>query len=142
MKTQTIFQAGEGREKKGVRGQARVGAVGADSEREELKGGREGPFDPGAPGPVGDGKKNGGTSGSGVEQEQTELVAEGTEDQKSLKPPVRPMARHHLRFTQRQLEQLETIFQRSHFRDEPEGKQMLLTLPLVGSFQRTRASSM
>ncbi|XP_075813483.1 homeobox protein Rhox5-like [Microtus pennsylvanicus] len=110
---QMIFQAGEGREKKGVRGQPGVGGVGADSEGEELKGGRGGPFGPCAPGPVGDGKKNGGTSGRGVEQEQMELVAEGTESQKSLKPLERPMARHQLRFTQRQLEQWETILQHS-----------------------------
>lgn len=108
-----IFQAGEGREKKVVRGQPGVRGVGADSEGEELKGGRGGSFGPNAPGPVGDGKKNGGTSGSGMKQEQTELVAEGTESQKSLKPPERPMARHHLRFTQRQLEQWETILQQS-----------------------------
>lgn len=106
-----IFQAGEGREKKGVRGQPGVGGVGADSEGEEFKGGRGGPFGPDAPGPVGDGKKNGGIRGSGVEQEQTELVAEGTESQKSPKPLERPMARHHLRFTKRQLEQWETILQ-------------------------------
>ncbi|KAH0520513.1 Homeobox protein Rhox5 [Microtus ochrogaster] len=79
VKSQMIFQAGEGREKKGVQGQPGVGGAGADSEGEELKGGRGGPFGPDAPGPVGDGKKNGGISGSGVEQEQTELVAEGTE---------------------------------------------------------------
>lgn len=120
-----IFQAGEGREKKGVGVGAQpgvgagVGAVGADRAGEELNGGKEGPFGPGVPGPVGDGKRNGGTSSGGMEQEQTELVAEGTESQKSLKPPERPMAGHHLRFNQQQLEQLETIFQRSHSSDEP-----------------------
>ncbi|XP_041910289.1 homeobox protein Rhox5-like [Arvicola amphibius] len=122
VKAQMIFRAGEGREKKGVRGQPGVGEVGADTEG-EFKGGREGPFGPGAPGPVRDGKKkkkkNGGSSGSGVEQEQTELVAEGMVSQKSLKPPVRPMARHHLGFTKRQLEQLETTSQRGRSHDKP-----------------------
>ncbi|OBS68809.1 hypothetical protein A6R68_02665 [Neotoma lepida] len=79
-----IFQAGEGRAEKGAWGQPGMGAVGTDSEREDLNGGREDHFGPAAPGPVGDGNKNGGTSGSGLEQEQKEPVAEGTESQKSV----------------------------------------------------------
>lgn len=61
MKAEKIFQAGEGREEKGAPGQPGMEAVGTDSEREE------GHFGPASRGPVGDGNKDGGPSGSAME---------------------------------------------------------------------------
>lgn len=112
MKAEAFFQAGEGREEKGAQGQPAAGAVGTEGEGEELCGG-EGHFGLGASGPVGDGDKDGGTRASGMEQEQNEPVAEGTEGQKSVKPEDKQMPLQRPTSIQRQLEELEAILQRS-----------------------------
>lgn len=95
-----------------------MGAVGTEGEGEELNGG-EGHFGPGAPGPVDDGDKDGGTGASGMEQEQNEPVAKGTEGQKSANPEDKQMAHQRPMSTQRRLEELETILQRSDSNDVP-----------------------
>nr|AAF00513.1 homeobox protein [Stochomys longicaudatus] len=110
-KAEAFFQAGEGREEKGAQGQPGVGAVGTEGEGEELNG-EEDHFGPGAPGPVGDVNTDGGMRASGMEQEQNEPVAEGTEGQKSVKPEDKQMPLQRPTSTQGRLEELETILQR------------------------------
>lgn len=118
VKAEAFLQAGEETEEKGAQGQPGMEAVGTEGEGEELNGG-EGHFSPGAPGPVGDGDKDGGTRPSGMEQEQNEPVAEGTEGQKSVKPEEQQMPLQRPMSTQRRLQELETILQRSNSYDVP-----------------------
>lgn len=105
VKAEAFFQAGEGRDEKGAQGQPGEGAVGTEGEGEELNGG-EGHFGPGVPGPVGEGDKDGGTRASGMEEEQHEPVAEGTE---SVKSEDKQMPLRRPGSTQRRLAELERI---------------------------------
>nr|AAF00508.1 homeobox protein [Rattus exulans] len=105
VKAEAFFQAAEGRDEKGAQGQPGEGAVGTEGEGEELIGG-EGHFGPGVPGPVGEGDKDGGTRASGMEEEQHEPVAEGTE---SVKSEDKQMPLRRPGSTQRRLAELECL---------------------------------
>jgi hypothetical protein len=118
VKAEAFFQAGEGRDEQGAQGQPGVGAVGTEGEGEELNGGK-GHFGPGAPGPMGDGDKDSGTRAGGVEQEQNEPVAEGTESQENGNPGGRQMPLQGSRFAQHRLRELESILQRTNSFDVP-----------------------
>nr|Q9QYR2.1 RecName: Full=Homeobox protein Rhox5; AltName: Full=Homeobox protein Pem; AltName: Full=Placenta and embryonic expression protein; AltName: Full=Reproductive homeobox on chromosome X 5 [Mus minutoides]AAF00510.1 homeobox protein [Mus minutoides] len=118
VKAEAFLQAGEGRKEKGAQGQPGVGAVGKEGEGEELSGG-EGQFGPGAPGPMGDEDKDGGTRAGGVEEEQNEPAAEGTESQKNGKPEDRQMPLQGSRFAQQRLSELQSILQRTNSFDVP-----------------------
>lgn len=108
-------QAEEWRKEKNEQDKPGLEEAGEKKRRKKIDGGIERHFGPGASGPVEDKNKDGGASGGGVDEDlqEEEAVAGATGCQRSTKS-VNGELPYDPKFSQWQLEQLETIFQRSH----------------------------